>query len=76
MEPIYKPEIIHCERCNERLNPKTAVWLELSNSNGMYYTEIPAGHDSQGMFSFGRACAKKELAELINKDKIHNFNNL
>jgi hypothetical protein len=54
-------EKIYCERCNERLNPKTAVWLELSNTDGKYYTEIPKGHISQGVFSFGKACAKTEL---------------
>ena len=58
-----KEEIIYCERCNERLNPKTAVWLELSNTDGNYYTEIPEGHNSQGGFSFGKACAKTQLKE-------------
>jgi len=58
-----KKEVIYCQRCNEKLNPDKAVWLELSNTDGYYYTEIPAGHVSQGGFSFGRACAKTELAE-------------
>ncbi len=56
-------EAIYCERCNEKLNPKTAVWLELSQTDGKYYTEIPVDHVSQGGFSFGKACAKTQLKE-------------
>jgi hypothetical protein len=58
-----KEQTIWCERCNEKLNPKTAVWLELSNTDGNYYTEIPEGHESQGLFSFGKACSKTQLKE-------------
>ena len=32
-----KEQTIWCERCGEKLNPKTAVWLELSNTDGRYY---------------------------------------
>ena len=58
-------QIIRCERCNERLNPKTAVWLELSITDGKYYPEgrLPEGHESQGGFSFGIACSKTQLNE-------------
>ena len=56
-------QTIWCERCGEKLNPKTAVWLELSMTDGNYYKEIPDGHDSQGGFSFGKACAKSQLKE-------------
>jgi hypothetical protein len=58
-----KEQIIFCERCGEKLNPKTAVWLELSMTDGKYYNQIPEGHDSQGGFSFGKACAKTQLNE-------------
>lgn len=56
-------EIIYCQRCNERLNPDKAVWLELSNTDGKYYISIPEGHVSQGGFSFGKACSKTQLKE-------------
>lgn len=60
---------IYCERCGERLNPIKAVWLELSNTDGNYYTNIPKNHISQGGFSFGSACAKTQLAETKSKFK-------
>jgi hypothetical protein len=53
-----------CERCGEKLNPSKAVWLELSMTDGKYYNQIPDGHDSQGAFSFGKACSKSELKEI------------
>lgn len=56
-------QIIRCERCNEKLQPQTAVWLELSNTDGKYYRSIPVEHISQGGFSFGIACAKSQLKE-------------
>jgi hypothetical protein len=59
-----KKEVIRCERCNEVLKPNKAVWLELSNTDGMYYHhEVPKGHVSQGGFSFGSTCAKKQIEE-------------
>jgi hypothetical protein len=54
---------IRCERCGEKLNPKTAEWLELSQTDGKYYITIPSNHVSQGGFSFGSACAKIQLKE-------------
>jgi len=62
-------QTIYCERCGEKLNPKTSVWLELSMTDGNYYKEIPEGHDSQGGFSFGKACAKSQLKEELNELK-------
>ena len=56
-------ETIWCERCGEKLNPSKAVWLELSMTDGKYYNQIPDGHDSQGAFSFGKACSKTQLKE-------------
>ena len=62
-------QVIRCERCNEKLNPKTTVWLELSMTDGKYYPsdKFPEGHESQGGFSFGRACAKTQLKETNEK---------
>lgn len=60
-------ETIYCERCNQKLNPLTAVWLELSLTDGNYYAEIPAGHESQGGFSFGLDCSKTQLKETERK---------
>ncbi len=59
--------VIRCERCGEILNPERVVWLELSQTDGNYYVEVPGGHTSQGGFSFGQACAKTQLAETKNK---------
>lgn len=52
-----------CERCGERLNPETMVWLELSNTTGRYHAEgaFPAEEVSQGCFTFGAACARTVL---------------
>lgn len=63
-------QIIRCERCNEKLNPKTTVWLELSITDGNYYlsSEFPNEHESQGGFSFGKACAKIQLKETLNNE--------
>jgi hypothetical protein len=60
-----KKQIIRCERCNEKLNPKTAVWLEFSITDGNYYSseKFPENHVSQGGFSFGKSCAKTQLTE-------------
>lgn len=52
---------IMCERCGEVLNPKRAKWLELSNTDGNFYIEIPKSHVSQGCFAFGTACAFNQL---------------
>jgi len=58
-------EIIKCERCGEVLNPKKAKWLELSNTDGNYYVQIPKDHISQGCFSFGTTCATNVINETI-----------
>jgi len=54
-----------CERCGERLNPQTMVWLELNLRTGLYadpeQTPVPES-ESQGAFTFGQACAKAVLA--------------
>lgn len=60
-----KEEIIKCERCGEKLNPKKVKWLELSQTDGNYYHEIPKGHISQGSFPFGTSCATNQLNETI-----------
>jgi hypothetical protein len=62
---MKKEQVIYCERCGDKLNPNTAVWLELSNTDGNYYAEneFPSDHVSQGGFSFGKACAKTEIKE-------------
>lgn len=64
-----KPPTIKCERCNEVLADKKAKWLELSQTDGNYYTVLPKGHISQGFFSFGTACATKQITETINSIK-------
>ncbi len=61
---------IRCERCNEVLNEKTAVWLEYSQTDSKYYEEVPAGHVSQGGFSFGKACAARQLVETFTGSKL------
>jgi hypothetical protein len=58
-------EKIYCERCGEKLNHQKAIWLELSNTDGKYYTEIPKDHISQGGFPFGSSCAKTQILELL-----------
>ena len=54
---------IRCERCEKILNPKNLVWLEYSHTDGNYYKpdEFPKNHISQGIFTFGKDCAKIEL---------------
>jgi hypothetical protein len=56
-------ETHRCERCGERLKATAVVWLEFSTTDGKYYTEIPKGHVSQGMFAFGKICAKNQLID-------------
>ena len=58
-----KKEIKRCERCGEVLAPGRVKWLELSVTDGNYYETIPEGHESQGGFTFGSTCAKKQLKE-------------
>lgn len=56
---ITSKDNIRCTKCNEPLNDKKAVWLELSQTDGRYYDSFPEGHISQGGFPFGKSCAKK-----------------
>ena len=56
-------EKIRCERCNEVLIPDNIIWLELSITDGKYYTGIPEGHESQGGFPFGYTCSNNQLKE-------------
>jgi hypothetical protein len=56
-----KRSLIRCTECGDILTSKKIVWLELSNSDGNYYREIPKGHVSQGGFPFGTTCSKKVL---------------
>jgi hypothetical protein len=56
-------EKYYCDRCGEKLDPSKIVWLELDQDTGRYTDQpLPEGHESQGGFSFGRACAKAVLA--------------
>ncbi len=52
---------ICCEQCGAKLNSKAIVWLELSQTDGKYYSTIPEGHISQGSFAFGKACSRIQL---------------
>lgn len=58
-----------CERCGETLKPERVVWLELSNTDGNYYKEVPTTHISQGMFPFGETCANKQMRDTIKNLK-------
>jgi hypothetical protein len=52
-----------CERCGEDLHPNREVWLGYDQRTHTYTDKpIPPEHD-QGGFPFGRACARKALAE-------------
>lgn len=54
---------IYCERCGERLREDRAVWLELNTRTLLYHQkdgEVPP-EESQGSFSFGKACARTQL---------------
>lgn len=64
-----KKEIIKCERCGDVLDSKKAKWLELSQTDGNYYTILPSSHISQGAFSFGTTCATKQINETLNAIK-------
>lgn len=62
-------QVIYCERCGEKLNPERAKWLELSQTDGKFYSEIPEGHQSQGAFSFGSACAVAQIKQTIYQNE-------
>jgi hypothetical protein len=59
---------LRCERCGEWLKRERIVWLELSNTDGLYRKPgaLPEGHVSQGGFPFGSACARRVLKEQEN----------
>ena len=61
-----KKQKTYCERCKKALDPEKIKWLELSATDGKYYEDIPAGHRSQGFFSFGVACATTQLKNTKN----------
>lgn len=56
-------EKYYCECCEKALNPETMVWLELNTITARYHREgeVPEA-ESQGSFPFGKACAKRVLA--------------
>lgn len=58
-------KVFKCYRCGEILNPIKMKCLELSNSDGNFYVEIPKGHISQGGFNFGTKCATILICETI-----------
>ncbi len=54
-----------CTCCGRKLNPKTAVWLELSFKSGKWHKnegECPED-ESQGWHIFGPACAKTTIKQ-------------
>ena len=57
-------DTIRCERCGEKLNELTLVWLELNSLTGLYHdpekNPVPE-EESQGGFTFGKACAAAVL---------------
>jgi hypothetical protein len=57
----------YCTRCEKVLNPDKIKWLELSQTDGKYYEEVPPGHESQGFFTFGLACSVRELKDTFKK---------
>ena len=54
-----------CERCKVQLLPGREVWLELSIVTGLYYKSgnVSPVSNSQGVFPFGAACARRALAD-------------
>lgn len=73
----------YCERCGEELNPKTMVYLELSTKTGLFTDpdkvdlgpDESEGGESQGAFTFGKACAAAVLkngGDLIRIGKLAN----
>jgi hypothetical protein len=58
----FPNDTFRCACCEQELNPKTLVWLELSFKTGEYAKpgEVPED-ESQGCFTFGRACARRAL---------------
>lgn len=56
-----------CNCCGRKLNPKTMAWLELSFATSRWYKpgECPEA-ESQGLFAFGQACARRTLRNQSN----------
>ena len=52
----------YCTRCEEEL--VEWVWLELDTNTGLYHRpeDFPEDGESQGAFTFGTTCARRELA--------------
>lgn len=58
---MNKKDLIRCTECNEVITSNKIIWLELSNTDGNYYKELPKDHVSQGGFPFGLTCSKKTI---------------
>jgi hypothetical protein len=55
-------DAIYCNCCGRELDPRKAVWLELSFETGRWYPEAKCPPDeSQGHFPFGVACARSVM---------------
>ena len=49
----------YCTKTDALLTEDSVCWLELSNTDGLYYhNNIPVGHESQGWFPFTKEAAK------------------
>lgn len=59
-----------CERCGEILKPNNIVWLELEQENGLYFekNKFPVNGKSQGLFTFGKTCAKNIIKNKGEQD--------
>lgn len=57
-------EAVNCERCGEELKPDRVSWLEFDQRTSTYVdpeqVAVP-DDDSQGLFAFGRSCARTVL---------------
>jgi len=52
----------YCERCGEKLKEGNIEWLELSNTTNIWHWhKVPEHEVSQGMFAFGKTCAKRVI---------------
>lgn len=68
---------LNCEKCGKKLNPKTAVTVELNFRTGEWYAPGACPpNESQGAFAVGPDCARKmiiNLGNLPNGAKRHGF---
>lgn len=72
-------EQIKCTRCGKVLENENPTMLELSNTDGHYYSpDIPIGHESQGAFPFGLKCATLEMIDTVKflNNKIGLYNGI